>query len=123
MILEYTLIFPSSQSNNKFPAASPRNTTLQCKIFLFVEALLVLAVLEVLALPALKDLLAADVVEDGPMVVCETGTTGVVEMGVVETGVVETGVVDGGVPVLIVRDGRPATDEHVSSKARMKMHE
>jgi hypothetical protein len=89
---------------------------------LFVEALLfngkppILAVL-VLVLPRLEAVLGADVVDDGPMTICEMGTVVVAETGDVAESVAVFGVL-WGVPalVLIVTDGRPA-DEHVVSNA------
>ena len=97
---------------------------------MFVKALLfngkppILAVLA-LVLPTLKEVLGADVVDDGPMTTCErvVGTAVVTETGVVYGSVAVFGVLWGVPPlVLIVTDGIPA-DEHVVSNARKEMHE
>lgn len=70
--------------------------------------------LAVLVLPALKALLGVDVVDDGPMAICEVGTD-VADGSVAVFGVLW------GVPALLlsVTVGIPGTVEHTASKLSM----
>jgi hypothetical protein len=84
--VKYTIVVPSSQNTNKFPAASPSNAPVQCNIFLFGEALLlamlvlVLPALETLELEAVPEELLEELLEDvvGPMTICETVVPGII---------------------------------------------
>ena len=81
----------------------------------------------VLVLPTLKAVLGADVVDDGPMTLCELefGTAVVAETGVVDGSAAVFGVL-WSVPLLvlitgIVIDGT-LSERHVDSNARKEIH-
>lgn len=121
----------NSQNTNIFPAASPSNATVQCKIIALGKALAALLFngkppvlpVAVLVLPTLEARLGADAVEDGPIITCEpevvVAGTFAVDVPAPPGSVAVFGVLwDAPTFVLSVIDGRPSTVEHALTYAR-----